>query len=813
MTRGASSLAGGLTKIIAPLVSVATAAAALKKAVTIQRQFDVLNAGLITATGNSEKAAQAFQALQDFAAKTPYSLDQAVEGFTKLVNLGLTPSEKALTSYGNTASAMGKDLNQMIEAVADAATGEFERLKEFGIKSKKNGDQISFTFQGVTKTVGSSAAEIERYLTDLGENQFAGAMELRMDTLDGAISNLGDTWDTTFRLINDAGLGDVMQDTVNSAIDALSELNDQIASGQLGASLSAVAGKFDGFGKDIETTLGIISELFVDETGYWSNLLKANIANMTATFSNFPENVRAFIQIMTVEVLAGFDMVKAYARAFNDGINAIFTNDTWQGVGARLEAELSIAQSARQGSITSIVEERDTALASFDSQIDAAGELRRSYEELRKEREAGKGDRLEEFGIGGSGNGSSSGASTSTKLSTAEKEAKRVLQLYARTEESLNRQIALYGNASDAAALRYDIESGSLRDLSNQQKQRLVLLQDELDARNSIKEIQNINLELLRATGQEQAARNLQFELEYAEKIAEYERQGNVEALQRLQTLKQIRDVNGQSEGFEGLSDAPRVTGLDASVGGATSEIARLDEEAQALEEWRSKELERQTAFLEAKAINEEDYNARITEINRRTMEGLAAIEESKNTAILQSSGEFFGNMAVLSQSGNKKLGAVGKAAAIAQATISGFTAIQNALAVPPYPVGLALAVSAGVVTAANIASIAGVGFRQGGYTGSGGVDDVAGVVHGKEFVFDAGATARIGVQNLEAMRKGQPAANAPSMGSAGNTYNNYNMTSRPVFTPGMTDSEMRRSSSAAARSAASQLRSLQRHS
>ena len=35
---------------------------------------------------------------------------------------------------------MGKDLSQMIEAVADATTGEFERLKEFGIKAGKEGD-------------------------------------------------------------------------------------------------------------------------------------------------------------------------------------------------------------------------------------------------------------------------------------------------------------------------------------------------------------------------------------------------------------------------------------------------------------------------------------------------------------------------------------------------------------------------------------------------------------------------------------------------------------------------------------------------
>ena len=36
------------------------------------------------------------------------------------VNLGLTPSEAALKSYGDTSAALGKDLSQMIEAVADA---------------------------------------------------------------------------------------------------------------------------------------------------------------------------------------------------------------------------------------------------------------------------------------------------------------------------------------------------------------------------------------------------------------------------------------------------------------------------------------------------------------------------------------------------------------------------------------------------------------------------------------------------------------------------------------------------------------------
>ncbi|ACL57566.1 phage tail length tape measure family protein [Methylobacterium nodulans] len=47
------------------------------------------------------------------------------------------------------------------------------------------------------------------------------------------------------------------------------------------------------------------------------------------------------------------------------------------------------------------------------------------------------------------------------------------------------------------------------------------------------------------------------------------------------------------------------------------------------------------------------------------------------------------------------------------------------------------------------------IGFAGGGYTGNGGVGQIAGVVHGKEFVFDAASTARIGPANLEAIRRG----------------------------------------------------------
>jgi hypothetical protein len=194
-----------------------------------QREFDKLNASLITATGSTEAAAQTFKSLQDFASSTPYSVADATEAFVKMKNLGLDPSEKALRSYGNTAAAMGKDLNQMIEAVADASTGEFERLKEFGITASQAGNKVALTFKGTTVTIGKNADEIQAYLQKIGNTDFAGAMAMRAATLDGAISNLSDKWSAFMLQVSQSGLGDAAKFGVGVLADNLTALAGAVA--------------------------------------------------------------------------------------------------------------------------------------------------------------------------------------------------------------------------------------------------------------------------------------------------------------------------------------------------------------------------------------------------------------------------------------------------------------------------------------------------------------------------------------------------------------------------------------------------------
>jgi hypothetical protein len=223
-----ASQGGALASVmrtLGPMLAGFSFAAMAREMIRVNTEFDRLQASLVTVTGSASLAKKEFEKIQDFAKTTPYQLTEVTDAFIKMKSLGLDASQEALNSYGNTASAMGKSLNQMIEAVADAATGEFERLKEFGIKARQQGDQVSLTFQGVTTTIGNNAGEIEGYLRQIGDVQFAGGMARQMETLGGAISNLRDQWDQFIRALGDGG-GEA---AIRGVTESLSRLTNTLA--------------------------------------------------------------------------------------------------------------------------------------------------------------------------------------------------------------------------------------------------------------------------------------------------------------------------------------------------------------------------------------------------------------------------------------------------------------------------------------------------------------------------------------------------------------------------------------------------------
>lgn len=162
-----------------------------------------------------------------------------------------------------------------------------------------------------------------------------------------------------------------------------------------------------------------------------------------------------------------------------------------------------------------------------------------------------------------------------------------------------------------------------------------------------------------------------------------------------------------------------------------------------------------------------------IHQIKLKLIEEEAKKREEASRQQFAAASDFYGNMSSLMRVKNKEMFAIGKAAAIAKAGVDMYAsanAAYNAMAgIPVVGPGLATiaasgAIAAGMVNIASIQSQEMPGFRSGGYTGNMPTNDVAGVVHGREYVFDAASTARIGRENLDAMRRGDssPGYNSP---------------------------------------------------
>lgn len=199
--------------------------------------IEKMRASLVTMTGSVEGANEAWEQMREFAKTTPFELEQSVQAFIRMKGMGLDPTEESMRAFANTAAATGKDLMQMVEAVADAATGEYERLKEFNIKSSAQGDEVAFTFQGVTTTIKNSSEEIVRYLENIGNTTFSGAAIAQVDTLGGKLNNLGDRVDTLYAAIGEAGATDLFNAALDGSAEAVQFLTDNVENLAMGVDL------------------------------------------------------------------------------------------------------------------------------------------------------------------------------------------------------------------------------------------------------------------------------------------------------------------------------------------------------------------------------------------------------------------------------------------------------------------------------------------------------------------------------------------------------------------------------------------------
>jgi phage tail tape-measure protein len=217
--------------IISSLKAFVTIAAITKiggDIIEVTSKFQKFEAVLTNTLGSKSLAQAALKDIQKFAATTPFQVDELTASFVKLANQGFTPTLAEMRKLGDLAASQGKSFDQLTEAIIDAQTGEFERLKEFGIRASKSGDQVKFTFKGVETQAKFSADAIRSYILSLGDAQgVSGGMEAISKTLGGQISNLKDSFDSLFAAIGKGTTGPLALFITKSA-EAINAMSDMI---------------------------------------------------------------------------------------------------------------------------------------------------------------------------------------------------------------------------------------------------------------------------------------------------------------------------------------------------------------------------------------------------------------------------------------------------------------------------------------------------------------------------------------------------------------------------------------------------------
>lgn len=171
-------------------------------ALSVRKEFAKYEAVLRNTFQSQEKAATSMSMLKKIAQETPYSLQEITEAYIKMVNRGITPTKEEIVKLGDLASSQGKSLDQLTEAMLDAQTGDFERLKEFGIKANKENDKVKFSFKDIKTEVDFTEKAISDYLYSLGDLKgVQGGMAIQMEELEGRYSNFGDSVDALFNVI------------------------------------------------------------------------------------------------------------------------------------------------------------------------------------------------------------------------------------------------------------------------------------------------------------------------------------------------------------------------------------------------------------------------------------------------------------------------------------------------------------------------------------------------------------------------------------------------------------------------------------
>lgn len=259
-TPAINSIGNSLKNLAVGYVGVSALSGLAKDILDTNRSMETLRMQLTAMEGSTEGARRAFDFITKFAVSTPFEIDGLTKSFVTLQNFGINPTGKVMEAITNQAAKLGGSQENL--------TGITLALGQAWAKGKLQGQEIlQLVNQGVpvwdllTKVTGKSSAELQK-MSENGEltretiskliekmgEMAAGSNALAMNTLNGKISNLSDSWhqfeDT---LMQDKSEG-LIKSIVGSVSDSLNLLTRNM-SASLDAQIDHAQARIDTFNK------------------------------------------------------------------------------------------------------------------------------------------------------------------------------------------------------------------------------------------------------------------------------------------------------------------------------------------------------------------------------------------------------------------------------------------------------------------------------------------------------------------------------------------------------------------------------------
>lgn len=332
-----------------------------KQVVAITAEFQKFEAVLTNTLGSKSAAQRALTDITKFASVTPFSVRELTDSFVKLANQGFKPTIEQMRKLGDIASSTGKSFDQLTEALLDAQTGQFERLKDFGIKAQKQGDQVTFSFKGVATQVEYTNGAMRDYILSLGDMiGVSGSAAAISGTLGGKINNLEDDWGQLM-----LAMGKSSDNVFTGVVQGLSDIIKTLR--LMPAFIEQVKGGFSGLSA---SSLDAILN-FADTNSGKSvkDIIKPIEAQSNSDFfKNINANMKTFTDSLTKEGEDLDEVLILWKRYVAVRIEST-KQDAEEAKGERLKAVLDAKEAAKKHLVDIEKEKADKLAKAYDELI------------------------------------------------------------------------------------------------------------------------------------------------------------------------------------------------------------------------------------------------------------------------------------------------------------------------------------------------------------------------------------------------------------------------------------------------------------